>query len=76
MTVSEIMQQAQSLSPQERKELVKLLVDSLEVTAPVGMGKHVHWGENLVQLLDELDMSEWKEMDFDDPVSWVKENRY
>ena len=31
MTVAEIMQQAQTLSPQERKELVKLLVDSIEV---------------------------------------------
>lgn len=32
MTVTEIMQQAQALSPQERKELVKLLVDSLDVS--------------------------------------------
>lgn len=34
MTVAEIMQQAQHLSAQERKELVKLLIDSLEVTDP------------------------------------------
>ena len=32
MTISDILQQAQTLSPQERKELVKLLVDSLEVS--------------------------------------------
>jgi hypothetical protein len=31
MTVAEIMEQAKTLSPTERKELVKLLVDSLDV---------------------------------------------
>jgi DNA-binding PucR family transcriptional regulator len=31
MTVVEIMEQAQALNQQERKELVKLLVDSLDV---------------------------------------------
>ncbi|MBN1679015.1 MAG: hypothetical protein JW966_01900 [Anaerolineae bacterium] len=30
MTITKIMQQAQALSPQERKELVKLLIDSLD----------------------------------------------
>ena len=36
MTIAEILQQAKTLSGQERKELVKLLVDSLEIpeTAP------------------------------------------
>ena len=31
MTIAEILQQAKTLSGQERKELVKLLVDSLDV---------------------------------------------
>ena len=31
MTMAEILQQAKTLSGQERKELVKLLVDSLDV---------------------------------------------
>jgi hypothetical protein len=31
MTIAEILQQAKTLSVQERKELVKLLVDSLDV---------------------------------------------
>ena len=33
MTIADIMKQAQTLSLQERKELVKLLVDTLEVPA-------------------------------------------
>lgn len=33
MTIHDILKQAQALSPQERKELVKLLVDSISVEA-------------------------------------------
>lgn len=33
MTIHDIMEQAQALSPQERKELVKLLVESISVEA-------------------------------------------
>ena len=35
MTIAEILQQAKTLSGQERKELVKLLVDSLDVSEAV-----------------------------------------
>jgi hypothetical protein len=31
MTITDILEQAQALSPQERKELAKLLIDSLDV---------------------------------------------
>ena len=34
MTVTEIMKQVQALNPQDRQELVKLLVDSLDVGKP------------------------------------------
>ncbi|NPV68435.1 MAG: hypothetical protein HPY64_14930 [Anaerolineae bacterium] len=34
MTISEIVKQAQALSQQDRKELIKLLIDSLDVETP------------------------------------------
>jgi hypothetical protein len=70
MTIAEIMEQAKTLSPTERKELVKLLVDSLDVEgAPQprkrrlselrGLGKKI-WAdidvqEYLNQMRDEWD---------------------
>jgi hypothetical protein len=73
MTVAEIMQQAQALSPQERKELVILLVDSLNVERPVSDEPAEHWGKALNRLLDSLDMADWEAID--DPVAWVKQQR-
>lgn len=67
MTVTEIMQQAQALSPQERKELVKLLVDSLEVRRAGpgrhlselrGLGKDIWQGIDAQEYVDQL-RSEW-----------------
>lgn len=75
MTVTEIMKQAQTLSPQERKELAMLLIDSLEVERPVSTEPDEHWGQNLNRLLDSLDMSDWENLDIDDPVEWVKKLR-
>jgi hypothetical protein len=34
MTVAEVFEQAKTLSAQERKELIKLLVDTLDVSEP------------------------------------------
>ncbi|MEQ8672241.1 MAG: hypothetical protein RLP44_01205 [Aggregatilineales bacterium] len=75
MTIAEIMQQAQALSPQERKELVKLLVDSLEVNDKPPTTVEVHWGKNLISLLDQLDFTDWTDIDIDDPVEWVRHVR-
>jgi hypothetical protein len=75
MSIKEIMKQAQVLSPQERKELVKLLVDSLDVESPTPNEPDEHWGQTLNQLLDSLDMRDWENLDVDDPVEWVKQQR-
>jgi hypothetical protein len=67
MTVDEIMKQAQALSPQERKELVKRLVDSLEVVDPPrqrrlselrGLGKEIWEGIDAQEYVDHL-RREW-----------------
>ena len=71
MTVAEILQQAKTLSGQERKELVKLLVDSLDVPdiAPRqhrwlselrGLGKEIWEGIDAQEYANRL-RSEWNE---------------
>ena len=69
MTIAEIMQQAQALSPQERKELVKLLVDSLEVgqarsqrhlSELRGLGKDICEGIDAQEYVTRL-RNEWDE---------------
>ena len=68
MTVDEIMKQAKRLTPQERKELVKLLVDSLDIdTKPRhrlselrGLGAEIWRGIDTQAYVDQL-RDEWDE---------------
>ena len=71
MTIIEILQQAKTLSGPERKELVKLLVDSLDVPAAAprqlrrlselrGLGKEIWEGIDAQEYVDQL-RSEWDE---------------
>jgi len=75
MTVLEIMKQAQELSLQERKELAKLLIDSLEVGEPRLNESGEHWGQSLNRLLDELGPIDFVDAEVEDPVAWVKIQR-
>jgi hypothetical protein len=71
MTIAEILQQAKTLSVQERKELVKLLIDSLDVPEAVpcqqrrlselrGLGKEIWEGIDAQEYVNQL-RSEWDE---------------
>ena len=71
MTFAEILQQAKTLSRPERKELVKLLVDSLDVPEAVprqqrrlselrGLGKEIWEDIDAQEYVDQL-RSEWDE---------------
>jgi hypothetical protein len=71
MTIAEILQQAKTLSVQERKELVKLLVDLLDVPEAVphqqrrlselrGLGKEIWEGIDAQDYVNQL-RSEWDE---------------
>jgi hypothetical protein len=69
MSITEIMKQAQTLSPQERKELVKLLVDTLDVSGESkprrlselrGLGKEIWQGIDPQDYVTRL-RSEWDE---------------
>jgi hypothetical protein len=70
MTVLEVLEQAKALSPQERKQLMKLLVDTLDVPAAeqprpkhsilelAGLGAEVWEGIDPQEYVDQL-RSEW-----------------
>jgi hypothetical protein len=71
MTIAEILHQVKTLSAQERKELVKLLVDSLDVPEAVprqrrclselrGLGKEIWDGIDAQEYVNQL-RSEWDE---------------
>ena len=74
MTVAEILEQAKILSPQERKELVKLLVDTLDEPQQI-IEADEHWGHSLNQLMDTVEPIEMKYPEIEDPVEWVKHLR-
>lgn len=76
MTVAEVFEQAKSLSPQERKELVKLLVDTLDVQPQAEpAAPEAHWGKNLNRLMEEIGPIEMLYPEIEDPVEWVKHLR-
>ncbi len=79
MTISEILEQAKALSPQERKELAKRLIDLLDEPAvPAGLplaAPAEHWGENLLRLLEAIGTIEMLHPEIEDPVEWVKRIR-
>lgn len=71
MTIAEILQQAKILSVQERKELIKLLVDSLDVPEAGtrqqrrlselrGLGKEIWEGIDAQKYVTQL-RNEWDE---------------
>ena len=76
MTVTEILDQAKALSQQERKELAKLLIDTLdEPEQPTADETEKHWGQSLNKLMDEIGPIEMKYPEIEDPVEWVKHLR-
>jgi hypothetical protein len=73
MTMADIREQAKKLTPEERKELAKWLIDSLDGTPePKSDEPEGHWGQNLLRLLDELGPIDLIYPEIEDPVEWVK----
>lgn len=72
MTINEILDQARALSPQDRKELTKRLIDLLdEPEMSDAQPEAEHWGRALNTLLDEIGPIEMKYPEIEDPVEWV-----
>lgn len=72
MTVAEVLEQARTLSRQERKELAILLIDTLDVGEPVTQAKT---GAELVAMLEAMDPIEFVDSHIEDPVEWVNAQR-
>jgi len=77
MTIAEIINQAKTLSIQERKELVKQLVDILEVEPTIA--EHAEdaptaepWGKRLVRILEQTELADWGDPQIEDPVEAVE----
>ncbi|MGB1285444.1 MAG: hypothetical protein ACPG7F_02830 [Aggregatilineales bacterium] len=71
MTVQEIFQQAQALNNRQRKELAKLLIDSMDGV----QSRKGKTGEEIAAMLDEIDPIEMVDSHIEDPVEWVKAQR-
>jgi hypothetical protein len=76
MTIQEILEQAKALSPQERKELAKMLIDLMDAPQPTeAIESGEHWGQSLNRLMDEIGPIEMKYPGIEDPIEWVKHLR-
>lgn len=76
MTIAELFDQAKALSPQERKTLAIMLIDTLDTPSEQkSVEVQEHWGENLVSLIEELGPVELIHPEIEDPVEWVKQIR-
>ncbi|MFC1961294.1 hypothetical protein ACFLYO_11375 [Chloroflexota bacterium] len=72
MTVTQVFEQARFLNFQERKELVKLLVDSLDAGQSISESKT---GAEIVAMLNDSGPIEFVDDHIEDPVAWVKAQR-
>lgn len=69
---------ALKLSPQERLKLAAQVVSSVEnelsavETQATSSGE---WGADVVALLDQLDLTDWEQMDIPDVGEWVRRLR-
>lgn len=72
MTIAEILDQAKALSLHERKELAKLLIDTLDSNEPSPLPKT---GAEIVAMLEAMQPIEFVDATIEDPVEWVKTQR-
>ena len=73
MTVAEILEQAKALSPKERKELAKSLIDMMDADESATQTKT---GAEIVAMLEAMDPIEFVDPHIEDPVEWVKAQRH
>jgi hypothetical protein len=72
MTITDLLDQAKALSPHERKELAKLLIDTLDTGHSVTQAKT---GAEIVAMLETMQPIDFVDPDIEDPVDWVKAQR-
>jgi len=72
MSINELLEQAKTLSPHERKELAKLLIDTLGTDETATPPKT---GAEIAAMLEDMDPIEFVDSHIEDPVEWVKAQR-
>lgn len=73
MSIAEILEQVKALSPTERKELAKQVIDLLDQPVQPSRAKT---GAEIVAMLEALDGPiELVDPHIEDPVEWVKAQR-
>jgi hypothetical protein len=72
MSVAEILEQAKALSVEERKELLKQIIDTFDGAESVHQSKT---GAEIVAMLHEMEPIEFVDPGIEDPVEWVKAQR-
>jgi len=72
MTITEILDQAKALSAQERKELAKLLIDTLDIAVADRKPKT---GAEIVAMIQTMKPIEFVDSHLEDPVEWTKAQR-
>lgn len=71
MTVAELLEQAKALSPQERKELAILLIDTLDTQAP----QTYPIGAEIATIIKQHPPVEFVDNHIEDTVEWVMAQR-
>ncbi|MHB8628817.1 MAG: hypothetical protein ACYDBJ_18270 [Aggregatilineales bacterium] len=79
--LEDIMPLALNLSARDRLKLVEQLVSSVEHEMGTDQPRAAnatpgHWGAEVIALLDQLDLSEWQQMDIPDVGEWVHQLRH
>src|SRR5579859_5061026 len=77
----EALSMALRLSPVDRLKLVERVVSSVESEMSVGEQSDTStgsgtWGAEVIALLDQLDLTDWEQMDMPDVGEWVRQLRH
>lgn len=74
-----IIEQGLQLSPQEQLQLAERMIaaakNALPGDPPVAINEGEHWGEKLLQRLNEVGPIDLIHPEIEDPVEWVKQIR-
>jgi hypothetical protein len=78
--LEEALSLALNLSPRDKLRLVEQVVSSIENEMPVEQPAVVNasagrWGAEVIALLDQLDLTDWEQMDIPDVGAWVHQLR-
>lgn len=73
--LKQVLSLALTLSPKARLQLIKQVTASIEEELSVVATEEspkIHWGQNLIRLLEQMGPIELAHPEIEDPVVWVK----